>query len=261
MLDRQVTLTSATLLRLIRHSGAEPHTVLTEGHTWKSDEVLGEQDRQAQTELAQLGLHSRSGTDEGLLATVDAIASPVLEYYAWIAGGYDGKALNYTLLAGVGRNREAFVLGRNTDVEATVLASVSANDLLGMFITQLPELPSGRGQQVSAPRSEVTGTGDADDGEPRLLRGDRSRRPASPADEIKRILNLPRLGGGSLYVAARNRAGTRQRARMPVNYIDTGEGRWVTEQAPGPGEPLIVFTPASMRVFADRLHNAHSSLG
>lgn len=260
MLDRQVTLTSTTLLRLIRRSGAEPHTVLTEGHTWKSDEVLGEQDRQAQAELARAGLHSRMGTDRELLTTVDAIAAPRLEYYAWVSGGYNGEALRYTLLAGVGSNGVSFVLGRNTDAEAIVLATVSPNELLGMFVTQLPELPSGGGGQVSAPRSEVTGQVDAaDDGEFQLMRGHRPRSPG-PADEIKRILGLPRIGGGSLYVAARNRAGIRQRSRMPVNYIDTAEGRWLTEQAPGPGEPLVICTPATLQAFTDRLHKAQSSL-
>ena len=261
MLDRQVTLTSATLLSLIRRSGAEPHTVLAEGHTWKSDEVLGEQHRRAQSELSRVGLQSRTGTDRGLLATIDAIARPSLEYYAWIAGGYDGKALNYTLLAGVGGNGTAFVLGRNTDAEAVVLATVSPNEVLDMFVTQLPELPAGSGQQLSAPRSEVTGEGNgAGAGEFELMRGDRPRRSNEPGEEINRILGLPRLGGGSLYVAGRNHAGTRQRARMPVNYVDTGEGRWLTEQAPGPGEPLVVCTPATPQVFTNRLRNAQNSL-
>lgn len=261
MLDRQVTLTSPTLLSLIRLTGAEPHTVLAEGHTWKSDEALGEQDRQAQAELARVGLHSRAGTDRGLLTTIEAIAQPRLEYYAWVSGGYNGEALRYTLLAGVGGNGVAFVLGRNTDAEAVVLATVSPNELLGMFVTQLPELPSDAGGQVSAPRSEVTGQGGAadDDGEFQLLR-DQPPRTAGQADEIKRILGLPRIGGGSLYVAARNRAGTRQRARMPVNYIDTTEGRWLTEQAPGPGEPLVICTPATLRGFTSRLREAQNSL-
>jgi hypothetical protein len=78
--------------------------------------------------------------------------------------------------------------------------------------------------------------------------------------EMRRILQLPRLGGGSLYVAARSRSGRRERAERPVNYIDTPEGRWLTEEVPGSGEPMIAFHPASPQLLVQRLRNAQSRL-
>lgn len=74
------------------------------------------------------------------------------------------------------------------------------------------------------------------------------------------MLHLPRLGGGSLYVAVRNRTARRVRVRRPVNYIDTSEGRWLTEEVPESGELLIAFTPAAPELLADRLRTALGTL-
>lgn len=261
MLEQQVTLSSATVLSLIRRRGAEPHNVLANGRTWHSDDTLGEQDRLAHAELDGTGLRARSGVDQGLLNTIDAVAHPTTEYYGWIAGGYNGESLNYSVLAGLGAG-EAFVLARNTDTEAVVLVTVQPDKLLENFIAQLPALPPGKGQPLSAPQSEVTGEAselDVDAGS--IMQTNRPNAGSGPATEIKRIIGLARLGGGTLYVATRNRAGTRQRVQRPVNYIDTEEGRWLTEKTPGAGEPLVVLTPATPQLFADRLKKAHSSLG
>lgn len=261
VLDRQVALSSATVLSLINRRGAEPHNVLSGTRSWYGDEAVGEDGRRAHGELEGVGLFSNGAIDPGLLNTIDAVAHPTIEYYGWIAGGYEGRPLNYTLLVGLGAG-EAFALGRNIDADAISIATIYPNELLENFVAQLPALPPGRGQQLSAPESEVTGdgNGDAGTGEVSIMRGNRPNPRDASANEIKRILSLSRLGTGTLYVATRTRAGMRRRCEKPVNYIDTEEGRWLTEKVPGPGEPLVVCTPATPQLFADRLTKAHSSL-
>lgn len=268
MLDRQVTLTTGTLLNLIRRRGAEPHTVLASTPVWEDEGARQRADELANAELARQGFFGRSGMDPGLRATVEAIARPTLEYYAWIDGGHEGKPLHYTVLAGAAGG-EAFVLARNTEYEGVVLASPHPGELLVTFLAQLPRLAAGRGRPLRVPKSYLTGerrAGDVGDSDPAgftVLRGPGDSTPSAEqaeADELRRVLHLPRLGGGSLYVAARSRTGRRERAARPVNYIDTSEGRWLTEEVAGSGEPLIAFTPATPELLSERLRSAHGML-
>ncbi|SFP84638.1 EspG family protein [Amycolatopsis arida] len=263
MLDKQVTLTTGTLLNLIRRHGAEPHTVLASTPTWLSDEARRAQDERANAELAGYGLLGPRGVDPGLRATLDAVARPEVEFYAWIQGGYEGQPLNYTVLAG-SAGGEGFVLARNTDHEGIVLVSVRPNELLENFVAQLPGLAPGKGQPLSVPKSEATGSRAArhpDDDGYAVLRSGTPSAGGRAVEELRRILGLRRLGGGALYAAARTRGGSRQRVDRPVNYIDTVEGRWLTEERPGSGEPMIVFTPATPQLLADRLRGARGRLG
>jgi hypothetical protein len=262
VLDKQVTLTTGTLLTLLRRRDAEPHTVLASTPTWLSDQARRAEDARADAELSKYGLAGRRGVDPGLMATVDTIARPAEEYYAWVQGGYDGRALNYTVLAG-SAGGEAFVLARNTEHEGIVLASLRPDEVLDNFLAQIPKLAPGKGHPLMVPKSEATGgrrrSADPDGGF-EVMRGARPDAGSVVAEELKRVLALRRLVGGSLYVAARSRAGSRQRVERPVNYIDTMEGRWLTEERPGSGEPVISFTPATTQLLADRLRIAQGSL-
>ncbi|WP_019812681.1 ESX secretion-associated protein EspG [Saccharomonospora saliphila] len=262
MLHQQVTLTTATVLTLIRRRGAEPHTVLASTPVWEDERARRQADERAHAELARHGLSGPSGPDEELEATVEAIARPALEYFAWINGGHEGATVNYTVLAGVSGG-EAFVLARDTDGGAVVLASVPPAEVLDNFVAQLPVLGPARGQPLRVPTSRLTGSRKAPEPEEREFSVMRSgaRSPAeTELAEARRVLGLRRLGGGSLYVAARARGGRRVRVERPLNYIDTTEGRWLTEEVPGNGEPMVALTPASPHLLADRLRTAHGTL-
>ncbi|PRX47677.1 ESAT-6 protein secretion system EspG family protein [Prauserella shujinwangii] len=259
MLDQQVTMTTATLVNLIRRRQAEPHTVLGETPAWYSEEARRAHDQRAHAELAAFGLADGNGIHPGLLATVDAIARPALEYYGWVNGGHEGRPINFTLLAGSAAG-EAFVVARDVDKGVVVIVTVRPEELLDNFLAQIPQLPPGRGQQLSVPKSAVVGRRDADREEFELMRTNRPSKEGRDAAELKRILGLHRIGGGSLYVAARNRTGTRHRIDKPVTYIDTGEGRWLTEEVPGAGEPQYLCTPATPQLLQGRLRNAQSRL-
>jgi hypothetical protein len=262
VLEKQVTVSTSTLINLIRRRDGEPHTVLAETPTWYSEEAQRKEDELANEELARFGLSGRLGVDPGLLATVEAVARPQIEYYGWIDGGYDGASLSYTLLAG-SAGGEAFVLARNSEHEGVVLASLQPAELLEGFINQIPTLAPGRGRPLAVPKSQVTypnRTPTAQDDGHSVLRSGRKSSGSQDADELRRILGLRRMGGGSLYVAARGRSGTRRRIERPLNYIDTSEGRWLTEEVPGSGEHLIALTPANQQILAERLQSAQSNL-
>lgn len=262
MLEKQVTVSTSTLINLIRRRDGEPHTVLAETPTWYSDEAQRKEDELANEELARFGLSGRRGVNPGLLATVEAVARPQVEYYGWIDGGYDGASLSYTLLAG-SAGAEAFVLARNTEHEGVVLASLKPAELLEGFINQIPTLAPGRGSPLAVPKSQVmnpNGTSTAQDDGYSVLRSGQKSSGSQNADELRRILGLRRMGGGSLYVAARGRSGSRRRIERPMNYIDTSEGRWLTEEVAGSGEHLIALTPANQQILTERLQSAQSKL-
>ena len=256
-------MSTATMLTLIRRTGAEPHTVLATTPVWEDERARKQSEERANTELARLGLHDGHNVHPDLLATVNAIANPALEYYAWVNGRYEDRALNYTVLAGSGAG-EAFVLVRNSDSDSVALGCVHPNELM-------EKLHRPAAAAESRPWSADAGAEERDvgGGAPRrdfdgenfsVMSNGRRSATATEVAEMRRILQLPRLGGGSLYVAARSRSGRRERAERPVNYIDTPEGRWLTEEVPGSGEPMIAFHPASPQLLVQRLRNAQSRL-
>jgi len=254
-------MTVDTLLNLINARGAEPHTVLGAADGWHSDEQDSALASRAHTELAWLGLSGPNGVDPDLLTVVETLTRPYVEYYAWIAGFHDDTSVNYSVLAGAGM-RDAAVLVRNIDNDTVVLHSVPRERLLDEFIDQLPALAPGDGQAVTASHGDVFGRGipPGEDEAFTVMRGPRESQSALAASEVKRILKLQRLGGGQLYTASRNRAGMRRRVERPLVYIDTPEGRWLTEETAGAGEPDIVCTPATPQLLAQRLHTNHGAL-
>lgn len=260
MLDRQVTITTGTLINLIRRRGGEPHTVLSERPTWYSDEAQRAEDERTNAELAKAGLFGPRGMHPGFVATIEAMARPQLEYYGWIDGGFQGKPVSYRLLAG-SAGGEAFVLAKHEELDVVVLESSRPGELLDDFLGQIPKLAPGRGTPLAVPKSQLEGTAHGDDaGGFAVLRDGRPADGSQEVEELRRILALRRMGSGSLYVAARSRTGARHRIERPVNYIDTSEGRWLTEEIPGRGENRIAFTPADQRVLADRLRSAQGRL-
>lgn len=259
MLDQPVTLRTSTLVNLIRRSGAEPHTTLAKGATWYSQEAQNVLDQRAVEDLGEQGLAGPRGIHPALMATVEAIARPQLEYYGWVKGAHEGKPLDMTVLAGSAG--EAFVLLNNSQTNKVILASVPSQELLDNFLAQIPQLGPARGQQLVVPKSAIAGgRRDAFGEDIQVMRTNTPNADDRATAEFKRVLGLNRIGGGQLYVAARNRGGARQRAEKPVTYIDTAEGRWLTEEVPGAGEPRYVATPATPQLLGDRLRNAQSHL-
>lgn len=260
MLEHQEILRTRTLIRLLQRTGTEPHPTLEKGATWYSPDVLAQLDAEIHTELAQSGLASESGVHPDLLATVEAIAHPELEYYGWVAGMHDGAPVDLSVLAGSGRG-EAFTLVNNEAAGVVVLASVPARELLDAFLLQVPHCAPANARPLSVPKAEVDGRrGDRSHEDLTVMRSEMPDAAEQDLTEFRRIMGLERTGGGQLYVAGRNRSGQRQRAEKPVTYLDTVEGRWLVEETPGAGEPMLVAAPAGPDLLQSRIREAQNTL-
>lgn len=261
VLDQPLTLYAPILLNLIRRRGGEPHPTLAGEAVWRDETASRQEAQQVNALLSRHGLMGARGMDRDLLNLVESMARPQLEYYGWFEGRFEGAPANFAVFAGSGRGG-AFVAVRDLGSDAVVLASERPEEVLQGFVNQIPVGRPATGQPLVAGKSEVTGSG----GQPREESEISIMRPArggaaalSPAREMQRLMTVQRTGAGSLYVAARNRAGVRRRCDRPLNFVDTVEGRWLMEERPG-RDPLVVFTPATPQVFAERLRNAQNSL-
>ena len=262
MLDKPLTLYAPILINLIRRRGGEPHLTLATEQVWLDEEASRQEDQQVNALLARHGLIGPRGMDRDLLGLVESMARPQLEYYGWFEGRFDGAPANFTVFAGSGRGG-AFVAVRDLGTEAVVLASEQPDELLQGFVNQIPNGRPGAGGPLVAGKFEFAGGRQVRDEHEVsiMLPAGRSAAAPLPAQEMRRLMATQRSGAGSLYVASRNRAGTRRRSERPLNFIDTAEGRWLMEERPGRGDSLVVFTPATPQVLAERLRNAQSALG
>ncbi|OLT40696.1 hypothetical protein BJF85_06140 [Saccharomonospora sp. CUA-673] len=260
MLDHQVILRADTLARLLRRAGTEPHQTVQKGATWYDPDTLRRLDAEMHAELARDGLANDHGLHPHLHATVEAIAHPDLEYYGWMTGVHEGRPLKLAVLAGSGRG-EAFTLVHNEDAGVIVLVSVPAHELLESFLTQVPHWAPAASRAISVPKSKIDGSRrEGTNEELTVLRSDSPSAAQKDVSEFKRILSAERSGGGQLYVAARGRSGQRNRSAKPVTYIDNTEGRWLLEEQPGTGEPMLVATPATTAVLTSKLREAQSGV-
>ncbi|WP_236790378.1 ESX secretion-associated protein EspG [Amycolatopsis sp. GM8] len=260
MLNAPIKIATPILLNLIRRRGGEPHPTLTSVPTWYDESAQRTIDQEINSLLTQHGLMGPRGMDRGLLDAVESISRPQVEYYGWFDGDFPGTPSNFALLAGSGAGG-AFVLVRLIDEDAVILAPERPETVLAGFVEEIPPGRPATGQPLITTKAEFLAGRDArPEGEYTVMHTGRENTPA-PAKEMKRIMDGPRTGAGTLYVAARTRSGSRRRCERPLNFLDTPEGRWLIEERPGRDGALVVFTPASPQVLGERLRNAHGALG
>ncbi|HVV14050.1 ESX secretion-associated protein EspG [Amycolatopsis sp.] len=256
-----IKLSTPILLNLIRRRGGEPHAVLSSVPTWYDESAQRRVDQEVNNLLTEHGLMGPRGMDRALLGLIESISRPQLEYYGWFEGQFPGSPPNFAVLAGSGSGG-AFVLVRIIGEESVILAPERPEELLVGFMNQVPYGRPGAGQPLVAGKAEFeSGRDSRPEGEFSVMRSGREASPEAPAKEMRRLMETPRSGAGSLYVAARNRSGSRRRCERPLNFVDTAEGRWLMEERPGRGDALVVFTPATPQVLGERLRNAQSALG
>lgn len=261
VLNQPLKLTTPLLIHLIKRRGAEPHNTLSSMPVWHDETNQHLIDQGINAALAQHGLIGPRGMDRDFAAVIESIARPHVEFYGWFEGTFPDRPSNFTVLTGSGPGG-GFILARFIEENGVLLLPERPERVLPAFIEQIPPARPGGANQLVAPKSEVLGNGRSrDEGPSSIMQGGPGRSAQSPAKEIKRILDAPRLGGGSLYAAVRNRAGTRRRCPKPLNFIDTADGRWLMEERPGSGEPQIVLTPGSPQTIGQWLHTAATALG
>lgn len=262
-LDGPVTFTAYTLCNLIRRRGAEPHQVIGETAAFYVPEDERKLDEQVNAGLRQAGLMGPRGMDRDLLALIDSLSHPHIEYYGWFDGEFsDGSPATFSALVGSG-NGGGFGLVRVSGMPTIAVTRQRPDRLLETFLDIVPDARTPPGQTLVTSRAEFESGKPATADEPRgsiMQSGHGRDQPVSPLKEIQRIMQAPRTGSGALYVAVRPPNGTRRRIPKPVNFIDTDEGRWLMEERPG-RESLLVYTPGSRQAISARLRSAQSALG
>jgi hypothetical protein len=269
VLYQQVTLSLDTLATVWqRENLGDLHNILVDTPVWRDEEADREALHGATGELAQRGLLAGRDLHPDLRATLHVLARPGMEYYGWISyTEADGKEVNLAVLvAAVGQDAVLVV----RDGQQVHLRPSRAEGMAETLVGHLPAIPAARGRSVNLPENEV-----------RHLVADRmhatpgSTKPlpaeafaiferASMAEDARDLLTAmdqPRSGGGELYVAARVRSGERRRCENPVVYVDTQQGRWMTQLSSGrQGERWIVSAPASRQLLLSKLNEMRNNV-
>jgi hypothetical protein len=251
-----------------RENLGDLHNVLVDTPVWRDDDAGREALQGATGELAQKGLLAGRDLHPDLRDTLNLLARPAMEYYGWISytDPERGDVSIAVLVAAIGTDAVLVVRDR----QAVHLEPARAEGMAETLVGHLPSVPAARGRSVNLPEHEV-----------RELVADRmhaapgASKPlpasafdifprASMAEDAKDLLTAmdqPRTGGGELYVAARMRSGERRRCENPVIYVDTQQGRWMTQLSHGqPGERWIVSAPASRQLLLSKLNEMRNNL-
>jgi ESX secretion-associated protein EspG len=236
-----ITLTLPTMLAMMRWRGAEPHATVAPAPSWQPRGALAEQDERARAELA--------GLDPARLdAMVDALVAPREEFYGWLTTTDHGRRVDVRVLAAAGVRTAAVLTAVGDELVTITPAQPSA--LLTELIARLPAHPVAAGQARNAPKPDFDHV---------LATSATSANPDLTA--IAEIMRRPRVGGGSLYSARRTGAGPRRRVPRPITYVDTADGRWLTQiTTNSAGEEWVTIAPARVELLAARLAEQHCRL-
>ncbi|HEX3592146.1 MAG TPA: ESX secretion-associated protein EspG [Pseudonocardiaceae bacterium] len=268
MLYQQVTLSLETLATVWqRENLGELHNILVDVPMWHDEEAERDALRRATGELAQRGLLAGRDLHPDLRSTLELLARPSMEYFGWI-GHIDGDGeVNIGVLVASVVNEAVLVVREGPIVR---LGPTRAEGMGETLVSHLPAVPAARGRSVNLPEAEV-----------RQLVADRmhaspgSTKPlpaeaydifprasmAEDAHDLLTVMDQPRTGGGELYVAARLRSGERHRCENPLVYVDTAQGRWMTQLSGGrPGERWIVSAPASRQLLLAKLNEMRNNV-
>ncbi|MGW4395608.1 ESX secretion-associated protein EspG [Amycolatopsis nivea] len=261
-LDAPTKFTVFTLCNLIKRRGGEPHQVIAETAAFYDPTAERKLDQEVNAALTAAGLMGPRGMDRDLLALVESISHPQIEYYGWFDGTFEDSPSNFGALVGSG-NGGGFGLIRVQGEQTLTVLRQRSDLLLQTFIDLIPAGKPANGQPLITTKSEYeSGRSFGSDEVSRssIMQTGQRTTQVEPLKEIQRILKLPRTGSGALYVASRPQGGRRRRVPKPINFIDTSEGRWLMEERPGK-ESLIVFTPGTQQTISERLRQAQSALG
>jgi hypothetical protein len=268
VLREQVTLSLDTLATVWRRENlGDLHNVLVDVAYWRDDDGEKEALRLASGELAAKGLLAGRDLAPDFRNTLLLVARPAVEFYGWIATrDSESEAKLGVLLAAV--DQDAVLVIRDGDQVS--LQNARAEGLAETLVGQLPQVEPARGRSINLPEHEL-----------RTLLGSRvgtapgAAKPlpadaydvfgrasmAEDAQELFTAMDLPRTGGGELYVATRDRNGERHRCASPLVYVDTQSGRWMTQVSGNqPGDRWVVSTPASRQLLISRLHEMRNAL-
>lgn len=267
-LYEEVTLSMDTLSTVWRRENlGELHNVLVDVPAWRDDDAEREDLRRATDELGQRGLLSGRDLHPDLRDALNLVARPSTEYFGWVAYTDGETDTNIAvLIAAVGQ--QAVLVVRDGDTVR--LGPARAEGMAETLVGHLPQVPPARGRSINLPEAEVrrlvADRMDAAPGAGRPLPADAYNifgraSMAEDAKDLLTVMDLPRTGGGELYVAGRGRSGERHRCPNPVVYVDTQQGRWMTQLSNGRvGERWIVSAPASRQLLIGKLNEMRNAI-
>lgn len=271
MLRQPVTLSLDTLTTVWRRENlGEPHNVLVSVPAWRDEDAEREALGRAVAELRGRGLLMGRDLHPDLRATVELLARPSMEYYGWIATTTNAKGDPVdigVLVAATGQ--DAVQIVRDHDI--VHLSPARSEGVAEALVGHLPPVSAARGRSMNLPeaqmrrllsdRAQVTPGGGAPPLPAEAFDVFGRASMAEDARDLVTAMELARTGGGELYVAARGRGGERRRCANPIVYVDTVQGRWMTQLSEGPpGQRWITSAPASRQLLLSRLNELRSDV-
>lgn len=227
----------------------ELHAALAPTPRWRAPELPDPAPGRAADLLTVLGWRDRHGRlEREVAASLTALCRPTDERYGLIS--HDGATIR-VLTARIGRDA---VLAVRTPDDVIGLSTIPAGRLTERIVAQTPHIAAAKGNALSASPAEVRAVDRH--GRQRTATG-LLRKASSQTRQAKQLLSRPRTGGGELWAAVRDRAGTRHVIAQPVRYADVDGGRYLVTMS---GESLIRLSPANRADLVTELRTARQSL-
>jgi hypothetical protein len=270
VLYNPVTLALDTLTTVWRRENlGEPHNVLVDTVYWLDEEGERQALQRAGDDMAMNGVLMGRDLSPDFRETLQIVARPNVEYFGWIGlrPTEERAESNLAVLAAsVGQDGVLVV----RDGDQVTIGPCSSEGLAEALVDKMPNVPAGRGRSVNLPEREMrqlrARRGAGAPGEAPQLPAEAfnifpRQSMAEDARDLFTVLELSRSGGGELYAAARARSGERRRCPHPLVYMDTEQGRWITQlSGDQPGERWMVAAPASRSLLISKLHEMRSRI-
>ncbi len=207
--------------------------------------------------LERLGLARGRAVHPDLGRSLRLIAEAGTEFYAYFNHG-DEEART-ALVAVSGKDAIRVVL---TPDKHFVVEPVRPEDAPQALVAVLPEVKAGQGSLISLPADALE--------KPRHQREEsdgflqQNRYATTPQEQqavaLRKLLAEPRLGGGQLYAARRDRLGKKARCPKPLTFFDTAGGRYLQYQVSTGGLPWNTVQPADFGAMTSRLGHLASTI-
>lgn len=227
---------------------------------WRNPDEQREHDNEMRAEFGRRGLGGPRGLDPEFRETVRALARPAYEFSGFLATP-DRSIGVVTAAAG----REGVLALRDKDI--VTLHSIRPDTLAEVLIAQLPRVPAAHGRSFNLAEADIT---------PQTASSSRSREEdtfgglsagspradaARDAQLLTKVLSQPRIGGGELHAALRDRSGRSRAAAYPLTYFDTPDGRWLQQiTANRTGQRWVVAAPATPDLLVTKLYEMQQTL-
>lgn len=254
VLPAPVSVEVATLARVVHRAGLGGlHVVLEPEAKWRPRAAEHEADDAAWEACGRLGWLDRRGElDVEVAAALRVLCGAGVEFYGWID---DGERTRGVLCAAIGRKAMLAVRDGNT----VWLSRTREATLAEVWAAQTPDVCAGRGQAFRALRAEVAATSPKD-GRAITATGAGRLLASAEARQIRRLAELPTVGGGELRVAVRDHLGRRHVATQALHYVDTAQGRYLTLGEVAGGEQYVLAVPATRADLVARLREQRQRL-